>query len=291
MKKTFLLTLPLIMAINNALAGGFLMWQAQREDRTIHLLANIPVMSGDLIPSLAPEIQQAFEKSNLVVFESDPDVERRKEGRKQIIDSALYPEGDDLLNHLPKATRRDFQNICNEYKISTDNIVRLRPWMAAQNLLQIISVRAQVRLGDDLEKHFYRRAVTDDKALAFLSTPRVTIDMYAAMPEELQVKLLDKSIRDARTMTNFLSRVETAWKSTDADEATSLITESFRGYPDIYQALFVSRNRGWAADLESQSGIEDQVFVLVSLSNLVGTDNLLEQLKSLGFRIAQVVPE
>lgn len=272
-------------------ADGFLMWQAQKEGQTIHLLANIPILSNDLISRLGPEVQDAFVKSKLIVFEADPDIERRKEGRQQIINSALYPDGDDLLNHLPPATKKEFQKICQDYNIHNRNIVRLHPWMAAQNLLQLIMVRAQVRLGDDLERHFYRQATTEDKPLAFLNSPMDTINLFDSISEEQQVQILDKSIRDARTMTNFLKKVESAWFASDAEAATAIINESFNAYPDVRKALFESRNATWAAELESQVGIEEQIFALVSLSNLVGNNNLLDQLKSRGFLIAQVVSE
>jgi len=272
-------------------AEGFLMWQAQKDGQTINLLANIPVMSNDLVANLAPEVHDAFKTAKLVIFESDPDIERRKEGRNQIINAAMYPEGDDLMNHLPTDTKRAFQKICREYNIQGHNLIRLQPWMAAQNLLQMIYVRAQVRLGDDLEKYFYRRATEDEKPLAFLQSPNDTINMFGAMSEKDQVRLLDKSIHDAQTLTNFLARVETAWKTSDMDAATGIINESFAAYPDVRKALFQSRHAKWAEDLQSQAGIEEQVFALVSLSSLVGPDNLLDQLKERGYLIAQVVPE
>jgi uncharacterized protein len=291
MRNFFALLCLALLPLNSVRAEGFLLWQAQKDGQTINLLANIPVMSSDLVAKLAPEVHDAFKSSKLVIFESDPDVERRKEGRNQIINAALYPEGDDLMNHLPTDTKRAFQKICREYNIQGHNLIKLRPWMAAQNLLQMIYVRAQVRLGDDLEKYFYRRVTEDEKPLAFLQSPDDTINMFDAMNEKDQIRLLDKSMHDAQTLTNFLTRVEAAWKASDMDAATGIINESFADYPDVRKALFQSRHAKWADELQSQAGIEEQVFALVSLSSLVGPDNLLDQLKARGYLIAQVVPE
>lgn len=288
--KIALIVLALCCTIP-AHARGFLMWQAQKDDRVIHLLAAVPFLSKDVATDLAPEITTAFNESKLIVFESDPDPERRRAGRQRIYEAALYPENDSLINHLPGPVKKDYQKLCRDLVISGENINRLQPWMAAQNLLRIAMVKSQVRLADDLDRLLHQRAMLDDKPLAFLNTAQETLDMYQGMSEELAGRIFAKALRDAGTLTNFLPAVEAAWRASDLETATRLIDESFAGFDDVHAALFAERNLAWANDLDAQSGIEGEIFAVVSLSHLVGADNLLDRLAAMGYRIAQVVPE
>jgi len=288
--KRLLLAITLLCTVQ-AQARGFLMWQAQKDDRVIHLLASVPFLSKDVATDLAPEINTAFSDAKLIVFESDPDPERRREGRRLIYETAQYPENDSLVNHLPAPVKKQYQQVCRELVINGENMNRLRPWMAAQNLLRIALVKSQVRLADDLDTVLYRRAVIDDKPLAFLNTAQETLDLYTSMSEELHVRMFEKALSDSRNLTNFLPAVEAAWRATDIDRATKLISDSFAGFEDVHQALFADRNSAWANDLDAQSGIEGEIFAVVNLSHLVGADNLLDRLAGQGYRIAQVVPE
>ncbi len=267
------------------------MWQAQKEDRKIHILATIPFVSADVATRPAREINQAYDASAVIIFESDPDVERRKAGQQVIMQAARYPEGDSLVNHLSDNTRKQYRSVCQRLTINTENLDRVRPWMAAQNLLKIAMTHSGVRLGDNLDMLFYRRAVNDDKPMAFLNNAQATIDLYSAMSDRAQERVLEKALRDSSTLTNFLPAIETAWRASDAEGAQKLIHSSFAGFEDVAAHLFSARNSSWADDLDAQAGIEGEVMALINLSQLVGPENLFVHLKNRGYLIAQVVPE
>ncbi|HMO04935.1 MAG TPA: TraB/GumN family protein [Kiritimatiellia bacterium] len=287
MKRLAVLLLTLAPML--APAQGFLMWQAQKDDRVIHLLAAIPFLSANVATDLGPDVIAAYNESKLVAFEAEPDPERRKEGHRLIIQAGRYPEDDTLLNHLTPALRKTYQRLATEWALNTDNLNRLKPWMAAQTLLRIAMTQSKVRLGDDLEKLLYVRAKIDDRPMAFLNTAQRTVDLYTSLDDALHLRIFEKALGDARTLTNLLPAVETAWRAGDADTATSLVRGSFAGFEDVYRALFPGRNAAWAEDLDAHSVIEGDILAIIGLSHLVGEDSVLDALAARGYRIAQVV--
>ena len=287
MKRLAVLLLTLAPML--APAQGFLMWQAQKDDRVIHLLAAIPFLSANVATDLGPDVIAAYNESKLVAFEADPDPERRKEGHRLIIQAGRYPEDDTLLNHLTPALRKTYQRLATEWAVNTDNLNRLKPWMAAQTLLRIAMTQSKVRLGDDLEKLLYVRAKIDDRPMAFLNTAQRTVDLYTSLDDALHLRIFEKALGDARTLTNLLPAVETAWRAGDAETATTLVRGSFAGFEDVYRALFPGRNTAWAEDLDAHSVIEGDILAIIGLSHLVGEDSVLDALAARGYRIAQVV--
>jgi uncharacterized protein YbaP (TraB family) len=286
-----LLFLLALLAAPMIRAEGFLMWQAERDGRTVHLVANIPFIADDLLPSLDPAIYRAFDASPLVVFASDPDPDRQRANRRAIVEAGKYPEGESLRDHLPPKTARQLDTLATDLAISTRGIQQLRPWLAAENLLNIAAVHAKIRHTDSLDRMFHSRASREGKTIGFLQTPQETIALHEALSDDEQIRLFEKTLRDVPRTAELLRRIEAAWRASDPEAAAAIYVENFAGFEDLHTALFAERNRAWAEKLETQSGFEDPVFALIGLSHLVGPHNLLDQLAARGYRIAQVLPE
>ena len=285
------LTIACCLATPTARADGFLMWQAERDGQTLHVVANIPFIADDLLPSLNPAIYQAFDASPLVVFASDPDPANLRANRQTLIAAGRYPEGESLRDHLPPKTARRLDTLAAEMGLSTRGIQQLRPWLAAENLVNIAATHARIRHVDSLERMFHGRATREDKTLGFLQTSADTVALYEAMPADRLLRLFEKSLDDVARTGELLRRIEAAWRAADPAAAAAVYADHFKGYEDLRDALFAERNRTWAEKLETQAGFASPVFVLVGLPHLVGPGNLLDQLAERGYRIAQVLPE
>jgi hypothetical protein len=270
---------------------GFLMWQAQRDGKTIHLLANIAFVSPDLLQFLAPEVQDAFAKSDIIMFESAMDPEQKILERKKIMEAAAYPEDDNLLNHLPSKTAAVFDGICAKLAIENNGIIRQKPWSAAQNLRRIASAQAGVQFKGSLENNFWWRVSHDGKPADYLSGADQLIAMYGGLSDELQIKMFEKTLKETGDLAGILKQTETIWRHSDAEAATQLVNNSYRGYEDLRAGIFHKQHEQWADQLDAQLSQTKIIFALIDLEHLAGADNLLDQLHKRGFLIAQVIPE
>jgi len=272
-------------------ADGFLMWQAQRDGSVIHLLASIDFLTPDSLSVIAPEIRDAFDMSEVVVMESEMDMERRKLERRKIIAASAYPEGDNLMNHLPASTAERFNTLCKKMSIQSRGLVNSEPWAAAYNLTTVAQAKLAIPLKNKMDHMFYNWAVSENKSVDFLNQPEDTIAMFSDLPEETHVQIFDKTLNDIENMRDTYMRSEAAWRAADADAAAAIVEESYTGYPELREVLNRAAINRWADKLDEELAGEENIFALIHLRHLVGKDRLLEKLKEKGFVIAQVVPE
>lgn len=286
---SFVFTLLIVASATHA--QGFLMWQAQRDGKVIHLLAGIDFLTQDSLTDIAPEIRNAFEKSEVILMESEMDMERRKLERRKIIEAASYPQGDNLMNHLPSAVADRFNKLCEKLVIQNRGMIRVKPWAAAYNLQTVAQAKLAIPLNNRMDYVFYDWANRDDKSVDFLNKPDEIIAMFGDLPEETHVRIFDKALNDIENMADTHQKAEAAWRASDADAAAALVDSSDAADPELRELLNRAAGNRWADKLEAQLTYEDNVFALVHLRNLVGRDRLLEKLKAKGFLIAQVMPE
>jgi len=290
------MNVKLLWAVSLMLAGavhadGFLMWQAQRDGKVIHLLASIDFLTPESLSVIAPEIRDAFDSCEVFVMESEMDMARQKLERRKIIAASTYPEGDNLLNHLPSATANRFNELCRQLTIQNRAFLKTKPWAAAYNLTTVAKAKLMIPLNNKMDHMFYNWAVSENKTVEFLSTPEEMIEQFDPLPEETQVQFFDKTLNDIQNMRDMTTRAEAAWRAADIESATALVEESFAGYPELRDILNRAGANDWAGKLDAQLASEEKIFALIHLRHLVGKGRLLETLKDKGFLIAQVVPE
>jgi len=287
--KTFAAVLLLSAGVVHA--DGFLMWQAQREGKVIHVLASIDFLTPDSLSVIAPEIRDAFDSSEVVVMESEMDMARQKLERRKIITASTYPEDDNLLNHLPSATASRFNDLCGKLTIQPRSFLKTKPWVSAYNLTTVAQSKLAIPLNNKMDHMYYNWAVSENKTVEFLNNAEELIAMFGNLPDETNAQIFEKSLRDIQNLRDTYTREEAAWRASDVEAATALVEESYTNYPELRDILNRAGGNDWAGKLETQLESEDNVFALIHIQNLVGKDRLLEKLKAKGFLIAQVIPE
>lgn len=270
--------------------AGFLMWQAQKDGQTIHLLADVRFLAPGSVNTLASEIEDAIHVSTLVLLESEMGIEQRKAERREIIAAASYPPEDNLLNHLPRDVVAQFNRLCEKLTIQPRGFVGTKPWAAAHNLNTVALSKLAIPQDNKLDAAVYNRALAENKPVTFAMNADDLIATYAALPHDTDVRVFAKALRDIDTMTESISVREAAWNSADAEAAASIVDASNADFADVQKAL-QPLQRIWLEKLTGSLASNDNVFALVSLDRLAGKDNLLKALEARGFTIAQVIPD
>ena len=271
-------------------AHAFLMWTAAKDGQALHVLAHIPLLSEEPLTQLWPAIEESFEQSSLVVFESDLDPEARKERFRQILAAGHYPEGENILQKIPRRVLLEYSTFNRSMGVESEETYQLRPWLAAQQVLHVAALRVGIRPTTDMEQLLFVQAQEHNKPIAHLNEADDTLHLYTSMTEDMQIRVLQKSLRDAQAISNTLHAIQKEWLAGSADRAASLVGRAFTGFEPLRDFLFTSRNVLWARRLEEKSQAHEAVFVIVALSHLVGPNSLLNQLEYLGYSIQQVKP-
>jgi hypothetical protein len=78
-----------------------------------------------------------------------------------------------------------------------------------------------------------------------------------------------------------------AWTQGNVKDLEQLL-EGVREYPELYQALVVSRNQNWLPQIEQALQQPKPVFIVVGTMHLLGKEGLLMALKEKGYAVEQL---
>jgi uncharacterized protein YbaP (TraB family) len=107
------------------------LWEIRAEKGTVHLLGSIHLLKREMYP-LDRTIEGAFERSGVLVVETNVRNGAGEERQRRMLQGALYPGDDTIENHISKETldllRRRFPDL------SLDRVGRFRPWALAMTI-------------------------------------------------------------------------------------------------------------------------------------------------------------
>ncbi|HMP89889.1 MAG TPA: TraB/GumN family protein [Kiritimatiellia bacterium] len=274
----------LFLATSNH-ADAFLLWEATRGEQTIHVLAVVPLTSSVVFSDLANEIKDAYHNAERVVFESDQAPDKRRDRLRALVEAGTYPTGETIHRQLPRRVLLEYGTFHREMGTEGNETYRIRPWLAAQQVLNIAAIKAGIKIQDDLAGIFHDRCLADGKETHPLSTNDEILDFYSGMSLELQVQMLQKALKDARTIKDTVFAMEQYWTAGRYDQFENFFRKSYAGHDALHAGLFASRNQGWVERLKQFEG--KNILVLTGAAHLAGKDSLLENLKQNGFSIRQ----
>src|SRR5438445_8076306 len=139
------------------------LWKVQGKTNAVYLFGSIHFLKKEFYPLDAP-IEDAFKKSQTVVFEADIAELESWENTLKLLSLGTYPEGESLRKNVGKETYAKLQSKLKE-PTPLAALDRLRPWMAAVALL----VSEIQKLGFDpsngVDKYFHRQALKESKKI------------------------------------------------------------------------------------------------------------------------------
>lgn len=272
-------------------ARAFLMWKAERDGKTITLLARVELVSADPAPLAKPAVVQAFNEADVAVFETQMDPARRKQERKHIADSAYYPKGDNLLNHVTPETASTLKAVCEQFGIDSTGMARVQPWAAAHNLRRLVAAKAGAENPDFMDEYFHELAVKSGKGVDFLRNPEEIIAFYGSLPNPVQGDLFRKQVDEAHRAKEWIGDADAAWRAGDAARAVELVESAYQPYPGLREAAVAPAAKTWAERLDGMTKFDERIFVVAPADHVVGPGGLIEQLQTLGFNVAPVANE
>jgi uncharacterized protein YbaP (TraB family) len=80
----------------------------------------------------------------------------------------------------------------------------------------------------------------------------------------------------------------TAWRNGDIDFLEKSMLVEMQQYPELYEALVVSRNENWAGRIEEMLHDEQDYLIIVGALHLIGGDGLPSLLQRRGYNPVQM---
>jgi uncharacterized protein YbaP (TraB family) len=262
------------------------LWSLQTGSTTLFLLGSIHLLTADAYP-LAPAIEQAYQTSRLVVFETDLAAFQDAAVQTRMIDLAKYPQGQSLFQNIALSTRRLLEKKLAPLGLPLESFAPFRPWFVAINLEVLEAQKMGFDPAYGVDLHFYAQAKHDAKQTAFLETPEEQLAIFAKMSPRDQNAFLDQTLQELDLMGELTSELIRYWRNGDTRRLHALLSKSFQKHPALYQRIIIERNKRWSEQIARMIGQHRNIMVVVGAGHLVGPDSIVEMLRRKGYQPIQ----
>lgn len=261
------------------------LWTVSAGGNTVYLLGSLHLLTQEDYP-LDERFDQAYERVETVVFETDLDAFESPEVLNLTRDRVMYDDGRTLDKTLPADLYAALAEHCGRIGLSVDQFKSFKPWFVSMTLttLHIMLMGYNPALGVD--QHFYDRAKTDGKTLGALEAPEYQIGLLTSFSDLDQEALLRETLLELEQLDAIMADIHAAWASGDL-EAIDLLNQSMREFPTIYRTLFIDRNIAWVEKISSYLGHDEDVLVIVGAAHMAGIDGLIALLRIQGYEVGR----
>ena len=262
---------------------GFV-WTIERAGQTGWLVGSLHLMTPDAYP-LPPFLESAFLSAQVLVEEADPDELKAPEAAAELVRRAFYPAGQSLEKHLSADTYRSIVERASKVGLPAEAVQRMRPWMLAITLAAVEMQSAGFDPALGLDRHFRDRAIGMGKPIQTLEASLEQVSILESLGAALQESLVVETLRGTETEISQIRTLMAAWKGGDAAGLERILLDGTKESPQIYQALFVDRNKRWVPKIEACLA-KARCMVVVGAGHMVGPDGLIDMLSKRGYTVS-----
>ena len=262
-------------------------WKVSDNGKELFLGGTCHVLRRSDFP-LPNEFDQAYARSELIVFETDIDKSNSPETQQKMISRMIYRDGTSLKDHLSPSTYDRLNKSCEEAGIPLTSLNNFKPVMVMLTLL-IVELKKLGIMEEGVDRRYYQKSRQDNKPTFILETIDEQIDFIASMGEGNEDDFVRHSLDELNRTKEIFEQLIRFWKQGDSEDLDRLFIEpTKRDFPEIYRTVLKARNDIWLPKIEAYLMTKEIEFVLVGFAHLVGEDGIVEQLKRRGYRVEKL---
>jgi len=262
------------------------LWTIEGGRSPVALLGSIHVLRRQHYPLEWP-IEQAFDRAQVVVFETDLGGMMSPELRRALARRGPRGGVPSLRRQVSRDTYRKLGAYLEGFGMPRTLLDNAAPWHAGA----VVLVMELERQGYDplwgVDSYYFRRAEKYGKRTEGL----VSLDEHMRMLTELPLPdgdaYLQAMLRDAETLRTMLRDLVRAWKGGEADRLATLVNAGFTEHPELRDHLLIRRNKQWIPAIERYLDGDEPALVIVGAGHLVGEDSVIDLLRRNGHVVHQ----
>ena len=262
-------------------------WKATKGAGAVYLVGSVHMLTNDFYP-LAPALETAFKDSDLLVEEADLAEMLSPTTQFSMLSRGMLPAGQTLDKVLSAPTLALLNQHTSGLGMPIEALQQFKPWLLAMTLEAAEWQKAGFDADLGLDKHFFDRAQSENKAVQGLETTDFQISLFDGMPADQQDRFLAETLKGIDTETASVGKLANAWKAGDVAGVERLVLADVKSDPVVYDRLLVARNRAWLPKIEALFSRPRHAFVVVGAAHLVGPDGLVAMLKARGYQVVQL---
>lgn len=281
--RSFALILALAVPVLGFADGA--VWRVTNGASTVYLGGTMHKLSPQQYP-LPEEYQAAYERSDVLVFETDIGEMQSLAVQSRIAGLSRLPGGQTLETVLDPPTHALLEGYCTETGAPLALLEPLKPVPAMLTLLSF-TLQSLGVTAPGVDEYFFQKAQSDSKDLRALETVDEQIAFLLEMDEDDPDQFVQRSIEDLReARRGALEQGMRAWRGGKEQELIErFLQNEMLVSPGLYQSLVVDRNRAWMRSIRQYIDTPETELVLVGVAHLVGDDGLVALLRKEGFQV------
>jgi len=232
-----------------------------------------------------PALDADLAGSSAIWFEIPFDAASQAEAGKLALQKGLLPAGQTLDQLLPPELYARTATLAAREGLPVASLQRLRPWMAELTLslmyFQKQGARADLGVEDQLSA-----AVSPNATRGAFETVDSQIDLFSSDPVPEQIASLRETLDEIDKDPDIFDRMAKAWAAGDVRAVErDAIDPMKRDDHALYERLIVERNRRFAARIAQLAQEGRNVFVVVGVGHLIGSEGVPAMLRRDGLKV------
>lgn len=282
--------------------GKGLLWKVSHNGNTIYLFGSMGLSTTDFYP-LHSKVTDAFDQSDELIIE-EKNMSNEAEQRSIMQQQMMYSDGTTLEKHLSAETFAKVQKVFAESVSSAEHLNLMRPWLlqgiAESQLLgrELFSgLQAKVSQATDVASYFYHKAGSKNKPSSGLMEPKSQYEFLNSLPDDYHEKKLNEVLDSLLTQLSeknkhkleIIRKQLEQWIAGDISGFTA--SEQLEEEKETkIQSLVVEKHKNMANKLVQllEKETSKTYFAILSASDFVSKNGLIDQLKEKGFTIQAV---
>ncbi len=260
------------------------LWRVSKGDSELFIGGTIHLLSASDYP-LPVEFEQAYIKSDKLVFETDLAAMARPAVQQQLLQRVMYKKGQTLKNNIRQQTYQALKKHAVSIGLDINALNQFKPPMVILTII-MAELQRQGMAESGVDDYFNKKALADAKPLGALESLEVQLAVIENMGKGHEDEMILSTIAEMKELPLTMGAMKQAWRTGDAKVLEEIgITPMKVDYPALYQLILVNRNEAWLPKIEALLTTPEVEFVLVGALHLITNEGIIARLRAMGYKV------
>jgi uncharacterized protein YbaP (TraB family) len=275
-----------ILSASTVYAETSLYEVTNKKGENLYLGGTIHLLRPSDFP-LPAEYQQAFDKSQMLVLETDLQKASSPEFGQKMMQQMMYTGGKNLSSELRPEVWKELQDYSTANQVPIGQLMQFKPFMVS--LMMVIQQGQKSGLTQGVDFYFNQQARIQSKKIGELESADEVLNFMNALNDQDPNQTIIATLRDLKKMDEMMIKATAAWRAGElAVIEKEMLAPMKKEFPEIYRLIVTDRNNKWMQKIEAMFATPEKEMVLVGSLHLVGDDGLLKQLRKKGYKLKPV---
>ena len=262
-------------------------WKVSGESNDVYLLGSVHLLREQDYP-LPAGIDEAYADAEVLIMEIDMDDFDPAAAQALVSELGTIANGGSLAQLMGESLYEQARADAAALNIPLDALAVLEPWLAAITIEQLMLQRIGFNPDFGVEAHFVGRAAEDGKEILGLEELSEQLGFLDGLSIEAQRLLLLQTLDEASDLESMMGEMIAAWRRGDVRYLEENMLADMQQYPELYDAIVVSRNRNWTNQIADLLDDPQDYLIIVGALHLIGEDGVPAALDARGYETMQL---